>query len=137
MSEPKQLECLLTQGKITRRDFLTRLSALGITATLSPALLASSVNAATPQKGGRLRLGVAGGSGANLLVCGVFRSASSIAGHYRFYSNHILINRLNPPKTAAAQCCSFQFFRHISPSRNLFSLIGNRHYDTHILRIKH
>lgn len=62
MSEPKQLECLLTQGKITRRDFLARLSALGISATLSPALLATSVNAATPQKGGRLRLGVAGGS---------------------------------------------------------------------------
>ena len=32
MSELKQLERLLTQGKITRRDFLARLSALGITA---------------------------------------------------------------------------------------------------------
>ena len=62
MSEQKHLECLLTQGKITRRDFLARLSALGITATLSPALLTTSVSAATPQKGGRLRLGVAGGS---------------------------------------------------------------------------
>ena len=57
MSELKQLKRLLTEGKITRRDFLARLSALGISATLSPALLATSVNAATPQKGGRLRLG--------------------------------------------------------------------------------
>ena len=62
MSKLKQLERLLTQGKITRRDFLARLSALGITAALSPALLATPAKAAIPQQGGRLKLGVAGGS---------------------------------------------------------------------------
>ena len=62
MSELKQLDRLLTQGKITRRDFLARLSALGITAALSPALLTTPAKAATPQKGGRLKLGLAGGS---------------------------------------------------------------------------
>jgi peptide/nickel transport system substrate-binding protein len=50
MSELKELESLLTQGKITRRDFLTRLSVLGITAALSPALLATPVRAANPKK---------------------------------------------------------------------------------------
>jgi len=62
MSELKELESLLTQGKITRRDFLARLSALGITAALSPALLTTPARAAKPQKGGRFRLGMAGGS---------------------------------------------------------------------------
>jgi peptide/nickel transport system substrate-binding protein len=62
MSELKELESLLAQGKITRRDFLARLSALGITAAVSPALLATPARAATPRKGGRFRLGMAGGS---------------------------------------------------------------------------
>ena len=62
MSEAKELEHLLTQGKLTRRDFLARVSALGIAATLPTALLTTDSHAATPKKGGRLRLGIAGGS---------------------------------------------------------------------------
>ncbi len=62
MSELKELKSLLAQGKITRRDFLARLSALGITTALSPALLATPARAAKPRKGGRFRLGMAGGS---------------------------------------------------------------------------
>jgi len=62
MPELNELERLLAQGKITRRDFLTYVSALGITATLTPALLATPVHAAKPKKGGRLRIGMAGGS---------------------------------------------------------------------------
>ncbi len=62
MSELKHLERLLAQGKITRRDFLARLSALGITTALSSVLLATPVKAAKHKKGGRLKLGMAGGS---------------------------------------------------------------------------
>ena len=43
MDKLKQLEDLLSHGKITRREFLARVSALGLTAALSPALLATSV----------------------------------------------------------------------------------------------
>ncbi|NIQ39367.1 MAG: twin-arginine translocation signal domain-containing protein [Proteobacteria bacterium] len=67
MSELKKLERLLTQGRMSRRDFLARLSALGITAALSPALLATPARGGTPKKGGRLRLGMAGGSTADSL----------------------------------------------------------------------
>jgi peptide/nickel transport system substrate-binding protein len=49
-------------GKITRREFIARASALGTVAALSPAFLAQSVTASTPKKGGRFRLGMAGGS---------------------------------------------------------------------------
>jgi peptide/nickel transport system substrate-binding protein len=62
MSELKLLERLLTEGKITRREFMARVSALGLMAAVSPALLAASAKAATPKKGGRLRLGLAGSS---------------------------------------------------------------------------
>lgn len=57
MSELKKLENLLTQGRVSRREFLARVSALGLTAALSPALIATDVRAAKPKKGGRLRLG--------------------------------------------------------------------------------
>jgi peptide/nickel transport system substrate-binding protein len=62
MPDLKQLEHLLTRGKISRREFMARVSALGLMAAVSPALLATPAKAAIPQKGGRLRLGMAGGS---------------------------------------------------------------------------
>ena len=51
MEKLKKLENLLAQGKITRREFLTRVSVIGLTAALSPALLNTSTHAATPKKG--------------------------------------------------------------------------------------
>lgn len=62
MSKLKELELLFTDGKITRREFLARVSALGLTAALSPALLTAFAHAATPKKGGRLRVGCTGGN---------------------------------------------------------------------------
>jgi len=62
MSKLKELELLLTQGKITRREFIARVSALGLMAAVSPALLPASAKAANPKRGGRIRLGSAGGA---------------------------------------------------------------------------
>jgi peptide/nickel transport system substrate-binding protein len=62
MSKIKKLEYLLTQGKITRREFLAAASALGLTAALSPALLPTAAQAAAPKKGGVLRMGLAHGN---------------------------------------------------------------------------
>ena len=62
MSKIKELEQLFTKGKISRRDFLARVSVLGLTVAISPALLSTSTYAATPKRGGRLRIGMAGGS---------------------------------------------------------------------------
>ena len=67
MLEMEKLEHLLTQGKITRREFLARASALGFTAAMFPALLTTPARAATPKKGGRLRMGVSGGSATETL----------------------------------------------------------------------
>jgi peptide/nickel transport system substrate-binding protein len=62
MSTLKKLENMLSQGKITRREFLAGVSALGLTVALSPALLSTPARAAKPKKGGRFRLGLAQGA---------------------------------------------------------------------------
>ena len=56
MTKLKELEVLLEKGKITRRDFLARIAALGLTVAISPQLGISAARAETPKKGGRLRL---------------------------------------------------------------------------------
>jgi peptide/nickel transport system substrate-binding protein len=62
MSKLKKLEHMFLEGRISRREFLARASALGVAAAVSPALLRTSAHAAAPKKGGRVRLGSAGGS---------------------------------------------------------------------------
>ena len=72
MPQITRLETLLQQGKINRRDFLARLSALGLATTCAPLLWRTSANAAMPKKGGRLRIGLSGGSSADTLDPAVF-----------------------------------------------------------------
>jgi len=62
MSPTKKFERLFAEGKLTRRDFISGLSALGVATLLSPALLPVSAHAEVPHMGGRLRIGMAGGS---------------------------------------------------------------------------
>jgi len=56
MNELNKLEALLSQGKISRRDFLSRMSALGLAVAASPFLGVGSALADVPKKGGRLRI---------------------------------------------------------------------------------
>ena len=58
MSKLKELENLLTEGKITRRTFIARVSAMGLMAAVSPVLLSAKAEAATPKKGGRFIIGI-------------------------------------------------------------------------------
>ena len=52
-------------GLITRREFVGRAMALGVTAAMANTLLAQAVHAAGPQKGGTLRVGLQGGESTN------------------------------------------------------------------------
>ncbi|MCV0428024.1 MAG: ABC transporter substrate-binding protein [Roseibium sp.] len=54
-------------GKLTRRDFLGRASALGITAATAGTILTHRVKAAEPVSGGTLRLGIQGGASTDSL----------------------------------------------------------------------
>ena len=59
-----ELKYLLTQtaqGKFSRRAFMGRAAAAGITAASASTLLASAAHAAGPQKGGTLKMGMGGG----------------------------------------------------------------------------
>lgn len=61
MNELKKLEQLFSMGKINRREFLARTTALGLTAAVSPLLLSNQSWAAAPKRGGTLRFGCVGG----------------------------------------------------------------------------
>ncbi len=54
-------------GKLSRRDFLGRAAALGVTATFANTLLGSAAKAAGPNKGGILKAGLQGGESTNSL----------------------------------------------------------------------
>jgi peptide/nickel transport system substrate-binding protein len=56
MSRLEDLQTLMAEGKITRRDFMARATALGLAAAVSPALLPARAKAATPRKGGMVRM---------------------------------------------------------------------------------
>ena len=59
MSELSKLEKLFISKKITRREFITRASALGA-AAMVPSMLSARPASAAPVKGGRLRIGSPG-----------------------------------------------------------------------------
>jgi peptide/nickel transport system substrate-binding protein len=67
MSKLKALEADLKQGRISRREFLARASALGISATLAGSLLSGTALAATPKRGGRLRVAMTGGGTSDVM----------------------------------------------------------------------
>ncbi len=66
----RELDHLLkraVRGAISRREFMGRTAAMGITAAMANTLLASAARAAEPVKGGILKAGVSGGESTNTL----------------------------------------------------------------------
>ena len=72
MKEFHDLERALSEGRIDRRDFIKRSTALGVAAAIPGMVLSEPAKAATPQTGrkaapsgaGRRDVGLAGGGGA-------------------------------------------------------------------------
>ena len=60
MKDIQTLKSMLIAGKFSRREFIERMSALGAVAAIPGAL--QSAEAATPKRGGRLRVGSSGGA---------------------------------------------------------------------------
>ncbi len=71
MIQLELLKRLLLEGKVTRRDFMAQAVALGATVGASQSFLASPSLAAAspsqPQQGGRMRIGLSGGSTTDVL----------------------------------------------------------------------
>jgi peptide/nickel transport system substrate-binding protein len=62
MSERKQLQQLLVHGWISRREFVKRMTALGLAASVPASMLASMSAHGAPKKGGTFRVGLGHGS---------------------------------------------------------------------------
>ncbi|UCD27388.1 MAG: ABC transporter substrate-binding protein, partial [Planctomycetota bacterium] len=92
MSKLKELEQLFTEGKITRREFIGRVSALGLMAAVSPALLNTKAEAATPKRGGRLIIGSAGGSTTDSMEPGTLAQSMPQMCNQTIRSNLVEIN---------------------------------------------
>lgn len=88
----EKLESLFTSGKISRRQFLAQVSALGLTAALSPALCSSTAQATAPQKGGRLRVGCTGGSTTDSLDPGTLTSGMNQFLNWTFRNSLVEID---------------------------------------------
>lgn len=67
MKEAEYLSRRAASGALSRRDFLARTAALGVSAALSNTLYVKAVRAAGPQRGGTLRAGMQGGESTNSL----------------------------------------------------------------------
>ncbi len=65
--EIKHLLTRVAQGKTSRRAFIGRATALGVSAAMANTLLASAVRAQEPTRGGLLRAGMSGGESTNSL----------------------------------------------------------------------
>jgi peptide/nickel transport system substrate-binding protein len=62
MSEIEILNKLYSNGKISRREFIVKTSALGLSVAVSPVLLSKKAQAAKPKKGGIVKIGWSDGS---------------------------------------------------------------------------
>ena len=65
MPESKMLDYyadLLTRGRISRREFIGRAVAVGVSLPLATSLASKAVKAAGPKKGGRMRFAIGGGA---------------------------------------------------------------------------
>ncbi len=103
MTDLKDLERLFSKGKITRRQFLTRASVLGLSVAISPAILSSPSLAASPKSGGRLRIGISGGSTSDSLDPGTIADMM-LQVVSRQLANHLVeINYKNEPVPELAE----------------------------------
>ena len=86
MTELERLKMKLERGKITRREFLSRMSAMGLAAT-APALYTSTAMAG-PKKGGRLRTAMAHGSTTDMLDPATYENGYTATVNYAI-QNHL------------------------------------------------
>ncbi len=72
LNQMQSLQSLVRQQKISRREFLGRLAALGIAAPAAATLFAQTALAADPKRGGHVKIGLAGASVADSLDPGTW-----------------------------------------------------------------
>ena len=71
MHKLEHLQRLLSEGRITRRDFISNATALGLATAIPSVILTEQAKADAPKKGGTLRIGVGAGSTSDSLDPGL------------------------------------------------------------------
>jgi peptide/nickel transport system substrate-binding protein len=94
MNDMEQLNALVANGKLSRREFVSRASALGVGSSLGGLLLAGEAAAQTkktPKKGGTLRVGMEGGSASDSLDPRTYADSIMIAASLTLMNGFIEI----------------------------------------------
>lgn len=97
MSQIQQLEKALKQGRISRREFLTRAAVLGFGAAVGPHLLAATARATAPKSGGRLKLGVNGAHTTDSLDPATTSNQMPMIMTWQLRNNLVEIDHLSNP----------------------------------------
>ena len=91
MSSRERLLNALHRGQLSRREFVRRMSALGLAAGAVPALLPGTAHAAEPKKGGRITVGVEAAQTKDSLDPTKYYSTANILMGFTVYDS--LVNR--------------------------------------------
>jgi peptide/nickel transport system substrate-binding protein len=95
MSELKKLERLLSQGWISRRQFMKRLSAMGLAASVPGAMFGAAPAYAAAKKGGKFRVGLGHGSTTDSLDPAQWENAFTQFSFGYGSNNHLTETRRN------------------------------------------
>ena len=87
MKEFHDLERALSEGRIDRRDFIKRSTALGVAAAIPGMVLSEPAKAATPKRGGRLRQAVRGGATSDSLEGAALLDTHNIVTSWKVRNN--------------------------------------------------
>jgi peptide/nickel transport system substrate-binding protein len=83
MSKHEKLVRMFNQEQISRREFLTKMSAIGASAALSSVFLNPPAHAMTPKAGGKLKIGLSGGSTTDTLDPAIFTNIMPVVISYQ------------------------------------------------------
>ena len=97
MPKLDDLQINFLRGKINRREFMKQMSYLGLAGAVSPMLLKGAAVAATPNRGGRLRLAMAGGAISDTLDPTVFTDLLIMVLSWQLRNNLVEINHKSKP----------------------------------------
>ncbi len=93
MSDPLSLlQQMFHQKKISRRQFVTQLSALGVGAALMPSVMSGKALATGPKKGGHFRMGMGGGSTTDSLDSALLAAQIEISTSYATRNNLVEVD---------------------------------------------
>ena len=98
-----ELTKMFEQKQISRRQFVTQLSALGITAALMPSFLSGKALAATPKKGGAFRQAMTGAATSDTLDPALLLANHAINTSYQISNSLVEIDENFKPTPELAE----------------------------------